>query len=137
MALTADLERAISGGYELDAAPLPVAPSVTIYNGAALTIDGGQVSPLTAGAGKRFIGFSLQQKTTTAGMTGETIPVRIRGMLPLTVAGATLSHICDPVYATDDNTFTINSAGHAVRIGRLVCGANGAWQVLFDAFTLS
>lgn len=36
-------------------------------------IESGRVRPLTAGAGKKFIGFAMQGKTTTAGMTFEKI----------------------------------------------------------------
>lgn len=136
-ALTEGVRRGLAGGYEIENLYLLMAPSQTIYEGAALTIDGGRVSPLTSGAGKRFIGFAMQSKTTTAGQTHEEIHVQIRGMLPLTVAGAALSHICDPVYATDDNTFTLNSAGDAVKIGHLLTGSNGQWMVLFDAFAIA
>lgn len=34
-------------------------------------IESGRVRPLMAGAGKRFIGFAMQGKTITAGMTFE------------------------------------------------------------------
>lgn len=138
MALTADIQRQIAGGYEIENVYLVMAPSVTIYKGAALTIDGGRVRPLTAGKGKRFIGFAHAGKTTTAGQTWERVHVYLRGMVDLTVAGATLAHIGGDVWATDDNTFTVDGTGtpQPVHIGKLITGANGAWHVLFDAFSI-
>ena len=73
MALTANAETDCGGSYELDFGDFFMAPSITICKGAALTIDAGRVRPLTTGAGKKFIGFAMQGKTTTAGMTFEKI----------------------------------------------------------------
>ena len=64
MALMADVERQIGGGYEIEIFNMVRAPSVAIYAGAALTIESGRVRPLTAGAGKPFIGLAKQTRTT-------------------------------------------------------------------------
>ena len=64
MALTADVERQIGGGYEIEIFNMTMAPSVAIYAGAALAIESGRVRPLTASAGKPFIGFAKQARTT-------------------------------------------------------------------------
>ena len=137
MALTANAEIQCGGSYELDFCDFFMPPSVTIYKGAALTIESGRVRPLTAGAGKKFIGFALAEKTTTAGMTFEKITVCIRGITNLTVAGAALENIGGDCWATDDNTFTTSSAGHAVRIGKITDGKLGKWGVFYDAFCMN
>lgn len=124
MALSANSEQELGGrSYELDTAYFVMAPSVAIYKRAALTIDSGIVRSLTTGAGKRFIGFAMDAKTTTASMTHEQINVLLRGQLSFAFAGASLSNICGEVYATDDNTFTMDSAGDAVKIGCQMGGA--------------
>lgn len=137
MALTASANRQISGGYECAYCNLLMPHSTTIYKGAALTISDGVVRPLTSGAGKKFIGFANWGKTTTAGMTHEEIQVYFKGMALLPVSGATLANICDPVYATDDDTFTMSADGEAVKIGRLLNGISGQWNVEFNAFCLN
>ena len=137
MALTAGVRRSYSGGYELGNGVFVMAPSVSIYESGALTIENGIVRPLTAGAGKRFIGFALGNKTTTAGMTFEKMGVQIRGVCDLTIPGAALSDMGGMVYATDDNTFTTSSAGEAVHIGRIIGAYNGKWSLLFDSFCMN
>jgi len=136
MALSAGVRRSYSGGYELGSGVFVIAPSVSIYESGALTIQDGIVRPLTAGAGKKFIGFALGNKTTTAGMTFEKLGVQIRGLCDLTIPGAALSDMGGVVYATDDNTFTVSSAGNAVPIGRIVGAYLGKWSLLFDAFCM-
>ena len=136
MALTENIKNR-GATYALDFCDFVMAPSVTIYYGAALTIDAGKVRPLTSGAGKKFIGFAMDGKTTTAGQTRKQIPVQIRGQLSLAVAGAALRKIGDPVYATDDNTFTMSADGEAVKMGRLLCGDKGKWRVYLDSFCMN
>ena len=136
MALTAGVQRSYSGGYELGYTQFIMAPSVAIWQSAALTIQDGIVRPLTAGAGKKFIGFAGVSKTTTAGMTLENMMVWIRGLCEVSIPGAGLSDMGKVCYATDDNTLTVSSAGNAVPVGRIVAAYNGKWNLLFDAFCM-
>lgn len=136
MALSAGSRRSYSGGYELGSGVFVIAPSVSIYESAALTIETGIVRPLTAGAGKKFIGFALGNKTTTAGMTFEKLGVQIRGLCEVSIPSAGLSDMGKVCYAVDDNTFKTDSAGNAVPIGRIIGAYNGKWSLLFDAFCM-
>lgn len=137
MALTAGVRRSYSGGYELGSGVFVMAPSVSIYESAALTIENGIVRPLTAGAGKKFIGFALGNKTTTAGMTFEKMGVQIRGVCTVSIPSAGLSDMGKVCYATDDNTLSVSSANNAVPIGRIIGAYNGKWELLFDSFCMN
>lgn len=108
--------------YESDINPrfnhLPVQASVTIYPGAALSMDAnGDVGPLAAS--EDFVGFAEQEVVgTTAG--AKFVKVRQVGAIKIPVTG-----VDDPndaevaVYATDDDTFTTTSSG-GVQIGKVI-----------------
>lgn len=96
---------------------VPVIASDIIYEGAAVgTVDGtGHARPLTSV--DKFIGFSEAKADNSAGAAAA-INVRVykKGEVQLSVSGAVITDIGQPVYATDDNTFVFLPTG-AVFIG--------------------
>ena len=113
--LTTDTSRT----YELGTTnALPIAANTRIYEGAALGDNGdGYVRPLQAG--DPFRGFADRHGDNTQGTEGErTIRIRKQGAIVLSLPGARLSDVGKAVYASDDNTFTLESAGNTF-IGRI------------------
>ena len=84
----------------------PVIASDIIYEGAAVgLVDGtGHARPLAAG--DRFAGFAEANADNAAGAAAA-VSVRVveSGKVQLSVGGAVITDIGQPVYATDDNTF--------------------------------
>jgi hypothetical protein len=106
--------------YELgDRNELPVIASDIIYEGAAVGIvDGtGHARPLNAA--DRFAGFAESKADNSAGAAAA-INVRTvkSGEIELAVSGAVITDVCQPVYATDDDTFVFSPVG-GVFIGRV------------------
>lgn len=113
---------------------LPVIASDIIYQGAAvgMVVGTGHCRPLAAG--DRFVGFA-EAKADNANGAAAAINVRLIccGEIQLAVAGAVITDIKQPVYATDDDTFVFNPVG-AVFVGfvkRFV--SSGVVIVDFDA----
>lgn len=97
----------------------PVIASDIIYDGAAVgLVDGtGHARPLTSA--DRFVGFAIEKADNSLGAAAAiNIKVRIKGQAQLSVAGAVITDIGQPVYASDDDTFTFNPASGAF-IGRV------------------
>lgn len=107
--LAANQPRAYEGGNRND---LPVIASDIIYEGAAVgAVDAsGHTRPLVAG--DRFVGFSVEQADNSSG-SAAAIDARLHasGKIQLSVSGAVITDIGQPVYATDDNTFTFSPVG--------------------------
>jgi hypothetical protein len=84
----------------------PVIASDIIYEGAAvgLVAASGHARPLTAA--DRFVGFAEQIADNAAGAAAA-IRVRVieAGKVQLSVSGAVITDVGQPVYATDDNAF--------------------------------
>lgn len=89
----------------------PVIASDIIYQGAAVgENDAGYAQPLVAT--KAFLGFAEETVDNSAGAAGaKSVRVRTRGVIRLTVAGATAITANDrpAVYALDDNSFTLTA----------------------------
>ena len=106
--------------YELGSiGEYPVIASDIIYEGAAVGLveSTGYARPLTAA--DRFVGFAEQQADNSAGAAGaKTVRVIQSGKAQLAVAGAVITDVGMPVYATDDNAFSFNPVGGAF-IGRV------------------
>lgn len=119
MVLSADQPRSYARrGDELG---LPVQASTTVYAGGALSVDtGGEVGPLnTSDAG--FAGFAINGVDNSSGSASDKkVRVLAEGLIELAVVdvGDNDDH-GDIVYATDDNTFTLNASG-SMKIGRVV-----------------
>ena len=86
---------------------LPVIASDIIYEGAAVGLvdASGHARPLTAA--DRFVGFAVAKADNSAG-TAAAINVEVvkKGEIELAVTGAVITDFGQPVYATDDDTFT-------------------------------
>ena len=113
---------------------LPVIASDIIFEGAAVGVvkASGHARPLAAT--DRFVGFAREKCDNSAGAAAaKNVRVDKKGTITLSVAGAVITDINQPVYATDDNTFVFNPVG-AVFIGfvrRYV--SSGVVDVEFDA----
>jgi hypothetical protein len=93
--------------YELgDHNDFPVIASDIIYEGAAVGIVSGTGHARPLAAGDRFGGFAQYKADNSAGAAAA-INVRVvkSGEVQLTVSGAVITDVGQPVYATDDDTF--------------------------------
>ncbi len=112
----------------------PVIASDIIYEGAAvgLVMGTGHARPLAAT--DRFAGFAEAKADNSAGAAAA-INVRVveSGKIELSVSGAVITDVGQPVYATDDDTFTfLPTAGVFVGfVHRFV--SSGVVIVAFDA----
>lgn len=106
--LAANKQRPYELGQRND---LPVIASDIIYEGAAVgLVDAtGHARPLTAA--DRFAGFAVAKADNSAG-TAAAINVEVVniGQIELAVSGAVITDVGLPVYASDDDTFTLNPA---------------------------
>jgi len=126
--------RAFEGGTRNE---LPAIASDIIYEGSAVgVVDAtGHARPLNAA--DRFAGFAEAQADNSAG-TAAAINVRIveSGKIQLAVTGAVITDLGQPVYATDDDTFTFNpvAAAFVGFVHRFVSA--GVVVVAFDALNM-
>lgn len=113
---------------------IPVIASDIIYQGAAVGVVAGtgHARPLTAG--DKFAGFAYAKADNSAGSAAAIdVDVVECGEVQLSVSGAVITDIGQPVYATDDDTFVFLPTG-ASFIGfvkRFV--SSGVVIVSFDA----
>jgi hypothetical protein len=90
----------------------PVIASDIIYEGAAVgVVDGtGHARPLTAA--DRFVGFAEQKADNSAGTAAaKNVRVIESGQVQLSVSGAVITDVGQPIYATDDNAFAFSPVG--------------------------
>lgn len=109
--LAADKPRAQETG---DRNEFPVIASDIIYEGAAVgLVDAtGLARPLTSV--DRFAGFAESQCDNSAGAaSAKNVRVIESGKVQLAVSGAVITDVGQPVYASDDDTFTFNPASGA------------------------
>lgn len=113
---------------------IPVIAADIIYEGAAVgvVVGTGHARPLTSV--DVFAGFAEQKADNSAGAAAA-INVRniTKGVVKLSVSGAVITDIGQPVYATDDNTFVFLPTG-GVFVGfvrRYV--SSGVVEVEFDS----
>ena len=106
--LAKDKPRAYEIGDESD---IPVIASDIIYSGAAVGNNGaGYARPLAGG--DKFLGFASVQVDNSTGAAGDkNVNVRRRGQIQLSVSGAVITDVGQPVYASDDDTFTFSPVG--------------------------
>ncbi|MHA1540033.1 MAG: cytoplasmic protein [Alphaproteobacteria bacterium] len=130
VALTTDTPRV----YELgNLNEFPIAANSLIFEGAAVGDNGsGYARPLEGG--DAFRGFADRHADNANGGDGDRrIRVRKEGHIILDVAGVTLADVGKPVYAVDDNTFTL-SATDASHVGQITrCEEPGMALVFFHA----
>ena len=112
--LAADKIRPIEGGNRNE---FPVIAADILYQHAAVgVVDGtGHARPLNPA--DRFAGFAEERCDNSAGAAGaKSVRVHESGKIQLSVSGAVITDLGQPVYATDDDTFVFNPVG-AVFIG--------------------
>lgn len=115
MALSANNPRTFEIGDHND---LPVKASSKIYEGSAVGLTGGYARALNAG--DSFGGFAEVFVDNSAGADGAVnVNVNRFGLIVLPISGLAVTDIGKPVYASDDNTFTLTSTGNSA-IGRVV-----------------
>lgn len=87
-----------------------------VYEGAAVGLnEQGYARPLQAG--DHFVGFSEDTADNVCGKSGDKrIRVKHCGKIKLPIEGLQLNHVGQPVFASDDNTFTLKSE-HNSRVG--------------------
>ena len=109
--LAADKPRSYELGAHND---LPVIASDIIFEGAAVgaVVGTGHTRPLVAG--DLFVGFA-QHKADNAAGAAAAINVRLikAGEIELSVTGAVITDVNQPVYASDDDTFVFNPVGNS------------------------
>lgn len=91
---------------------LLVIASDIIYEGAAVGLvdASGHARPLNAA--DRFVGFAVAKADNSAGAAAAiSVEVVKSGQIELTVSGVVITDVGQPVYATDDDTFTMNPVG--------------------------
>ncbi len=106
--LAADKARAFELGALND---IPVIASDIIYEGSAVGIvaASGHARPLVAG--DAFAGFAASRADNSAGAAAAiNVNVVKSGQVSLSVTGAVITDVGQPVYASDDDTFTFNPA---------------------------
>lgn len=113
---------------------LPVIASDIIYEGAAvgLVTASGHTRPLVGG--DRFVGFAEAKADNSAGAAAAiNVELVKSGETQLSVTGAVITDVGQPVYATDDDTFTFvpTSASFIGFVKRFV--SSGVVVVDFDA----
>lgn len=113
---------------------IPVIASDIIYEGAAVGIvtASGHARPLTSA--DKFAGFAQTKCDNSAGSAAaKNVKVISSGKIQLSVSGAVITDVGQPVYATDDNAFGFTPVG-GVYIGRVIrFVSSGVVEVQFDA----
>lgn len=112
----------------------PVIAADIIYQGAAVGENGsGYSRPLVAG--DVFQGFALENSDNSAGSAGDKrVKVRTRGLVVLPIASiAITANDRPPVYASDDNAFTLTASTNSL-IGYVSRWVSTGYAVVeFDA----
>lgn len=120
--------------YELgDVNEFPVIAADIIYEGAAVGDNAsGFARPLAAG--DPFRGFAIETVDNSAGAAGDkTVKVKKEGELVLPITSLAITDVGKPVYASDDDTFTLTASTNT-HIGRVVRWiATGSGVVAFSA----
>ena len=117
---------------------VPAVGSDIIFAGAAVGDNAsGLARPFVDG--DPFLGFAVAKCDNSAGAaSAKSVRVAQRGTVKLTLGGTvTAAKIGDPVYATDDNTFSLTDSGSDVAIGsltRFITSTTG--MVYFEALAV-
>jgi hypothetical protein len=113
---------------------IPMVATDIIYEGAAVGIvkASGHARPLTSV--DKFAGFAQTQCDNSVGAAAaKNVEVISKGKAQLSVSGAVITDVGQPVYATDDNVFVFTPVG-GVYIGKVIRFVSaGIVEVQFDA----
>src|SRR3990172_8303071 len=117
-----------------DVNEIPVIAADIIYEGSAVGVvkASGHARPLTSA--DKFAGFAEAKADNSVGSAAD-INVRMaaRGVVKLSVSGAVITDVGQPIYATDDDTFVFLPTG-GVYVGKVVrFVSSGVVEVEFDA----
>lgn len=111
MALSNDVQRMFEKG---DRNAFPLKAAAKCYQGAAIGIEiaTGYARPLVAG--DLFVGFAEENYDNTSGANGA-IDVRVRDdeKVKLAISGLAITDLGKPVYASDDDTFTLTATNNS------------------------
>lgn len=110
---------------------LPVIASDIIFEGAAVGDNAsGLARPLVAA--DPFLGFAKERCDNSAGAaSARNVKLFERGKIELDVTGvASAADVGEAVYASDDDTFTLTSAGNSA-IGKVVRWVSGTRCVVY------
>lgn len=113
---------------------LPVVAADIVFEGSAVGLEAGTGHARPLVAGDRFVGFAQAQADNSGGAAADKyVHLVVRGQVVLPVAGAAITDVGQPVYASDDATFSFNPAdGSFVGfVKRYV--SDGVAAVAFDA----
>jgi predicted RecA/RadA family phage recombinase len=127
MAATNDIRRNMRSG---DRYGYPVLAGVTIFGGSVMGITAALAAvPAAHASCVALIGIAEERIDNSAGATGDQYANAKKGIFDITLAGATAADIGSPVYASDDETFTLDAAAGAnLQIGTLhAIDADGVW----------
>lgn len=118
--LAANKVRAYEGvPVRIEESALPVIASDIIYEGAAVGVVAGTGHGRPLVAGDRFGGFANQKADNSAGAAAAiNVDLKTLGYIQLPVAGAVITDVGQPVYASDDDTFQFSPVGGSF-IGRV------------------
>lgn len=135
--LAANKPRAYEGPHADQLSAIPVIASDIIYEGAAIGIvaASGHARPLTSA--DRFGGFARAKADNSAGAAADISVERVAsGAVVLTVSGALATDLDRPVYAADDDSFSLSPVGGAFIgfVRRFV--SSGVAVVEFDVHAL-
>lgn len=112
----------------------PVIASDIIWPGAAVGLvdASGHAQPLAAA--NKFVGFCRKKADNSGGSAADiNVEVDIRGTKVLSVSGAVITDVGNPVFATDDDTFVFTPVS-SVYIGQAIrFVSSGIVEVAFDA----
>jgi hypothetical protein len=96
----------------IEESALPVIASDIIYEGAAVGVVAGTGHGRPLVAGDRFAGFANQKADNAAGAAAAiSVDLKTKGFVQLSVSGAVITDVGQPVYATDDDTFVFSPVG--------------------------
>lgn len=131
--LTADKPRSYSLG---DFSDYPVLTNTDIVEGCAVG-DNGAGYARKLNAGDKFLGFCTQRANNPGASGAINCRTRTRGAQQLSISGAVITDLLQPVYASDDDTFVFTPTGNSFIgfVRRFV--SNGLVIVEFDPFTVS
>jgi hypothetical protein len=110
-----------------------MATGAKIFQGAAVGINTatGYARPLNAG--DLFVGFAESKMDNTLGQAGD-LRVRVydEGKVQLSIANLVITDVGKPVYASDDDTFTLTATGNSYvgKVTRFVSA--GVGMVTFE-----